>query len=71
MLCSDGVTDMLAPEDLATLFAAHKEQVLDHSASVPSACADLLDAIVQAANDAGGVDNISVVLVRIVAQARA
>jgi len=70
MLCSDGVTDMLAPEELATLFVTHQEQVSRVPASTPAACADLLDAIVQAANDAGGVDNISVVLVRVVAQVR-
>lgn len=68
MLCSDGVTDMLAPEDLAGLFHAHQDRISGDPASVPSACADLLDAIVQAANDAGGVDNISVVLVRVEAQ---
>lgn len=62
MLCSDGVTDMLAPEALAALFDAQSDPT-DRAAN-----ADLVDAIVQAANDAGGVDNISVVLVRMSAE---
>ncbi len=56
MLCSDGVTDMLAPEALEALFQAHSLE------QAPL----LVDAIVQAANDAGGSDNISLVLVHIV-----
>lgn len=51
MLCSDGVTDMLDPVALDNLFKAHK---------TPQR---LLDAIVDAANEAGGVDNISAILV--------
>ncbi len=53
MLCSDGVTDMLEPEELQALFVAH---------SAPSL---LVDAIVDAANTAGGFDNISVILVTV------
>ena len=53
MLCSDGVTDMLEPEALKALFVAH------------SAPTDLVDAIVDAANTAGGYDNISVILVTV------
>lgn len=56
MLCSDGVTDMLAPQALEALFQAHTLEQMPL----------LVDAIVQAANDAGGSDNISVVLVHIV-----
>lgn len=69
MLCSDGVTDMLAPEDLTALFDTYQEQLSRRPAGVRLFCANLVDAIVQAANDAGGVDNISVVLVRVVAKA--
>ena len=54
MLCSDGVSDMLEPEALQALFQAE-----------PDAPA-LVDAIVEAANSAGGLDNISVVLVQVV-----
>lgn len=53
MLCSDGVTDMLAPDALEDLFVAHVQ---------PS---ELVDAIVDASNAAGGVDNISAVLVHV------
>jgi len=56
MLCSDGVTDMLEPEVLEALFVAH------------SAPTRLVDAIVDAANSAGGFDNISVVLVAVAAE---
>ena len=55
MLCSDGVTDMLGPEVLETLFVDHAKP------------ARLVDAIVEAANTAGGFDNISVVLVSVAA----
>ena len=51
MLCSDGVTDMLEPDVLAELFKTHE------------APERLVDAIVDAANEAGGVDNISAILV--------
>lgn len=52
LLCSDGLSDMLRPADIQTLFARHEGQP-----------ADLVDALVDAANAAGGADNISVVLV--------
>lgn len=53
MLCSDGVTDMIEPEALQALFVEH------------AAPASLVDAIVSAANTAGGFDNISVILVTV------
>ena len=53
MLCSDGVTDMIAPDTLQGLFCDHP------------APATLIDAIVDAANAAGGGDNISAVLVQL------
>lgn len=51
VLCSDGLTDMLDDEAIAGILAG---------AAAP---ADAADALVAAANDAGGVDNISVVIV--------
>lgn len=51
LLCSDGITDVLSGADLAAHFAA------DHA---PPA---FLDAIIQAALDGGGSDNITAVLV--------
>lgn len=52
LLCSDGLTDML--ED------AHLEYILQQSEDLQERC----DALVAAAKDAGGRDNISVVLVQ-------
>jgi PPM family protein phosphatase len=56
LLCSDGLSDMLADEEIATVLHAHD--------SLPLLGAALVDA----ANEAGGKDNISVVLVRVKGQ---
>jgi protein phosphatase len=53
LLCSDGLSDMLSDDSIAQLLQAHE--------SLDMACQALIDA----ANDAGGKDNISVVLVRV------
>jgi protein phosphatase len=53
LLCSDGLSDMLDDASIA--------QVLQMHESLPAAAA----ALIEAANDAGGRDNISVVLVRV------
>jgi PPM family protein phosphatase len=53
LLCSDGLSDMLDDESIA--------QLLMGAESLPEAAGALVDA----ANDAGGKDNISVVLVRV------
>jgi PPM family protein phosphatase len=53
MLCSDGLTDMLDDESIA--------QLLQRCELLPEAARALIDA----ANDAGGKDNISVVLARV------
>lgn len=52
LLCSDGLTEMLADGDIAAVLGSH--------ACLDKAC----DALVVAANGAGGRDNISVVLAR-------
>jgi PPM family protein phosphatase len=52
LLCSDGLSDMLQDEAIA--------QTLSAMATLEEGC----QALVQAANDAGGRDNISVILVR-------
>jgi protein phosphatase len=54
LLCSDGLTDMLGDDDI--------EAILRSFTDAPHTAADHL---VQAANDAGGLDNISVVVGRI------
>lgn len=53
LLCSDGLSDMLDDESIT--------QVLMGAETLPEAASALIDA----ANDAGGKDNISVVLVRV------
>jgi serine/threonine protein phosphatase PrpC len=53
LLCSDGLSDMVEDHDIAGVFQA-LSQNLDASA----------DALVQMANEAGGRDNISAILVR-------
>ncbi len=52
LMCSDGLSDMLRDQQIAEVMAAHT--------SLP----DMGAALVAAANDAGGRDNIAVVLVR-------
>lgn len=54
LLCSDGLTDMLADEEIAELIRGYEERLQD--------AADLL---IAGANIRGGKDNISVVLVAI------
>ena len=53
LLCSDGLSDMLDDESIS--------QLLQACESLEDACAALIDA----ANDAGGRDNISVILARV------
>jgi protein phosphatase len=52
LLCSDGLSDMLDDDTIA--------QILQAQAPLDAAC----KALIEAANDAGGKDNISVILVR-------
>jgi serine/threonine protein phosphatase PrpC len=54
LLCSDGLTDMLTDETMA--------ETLHSSSDVHAAAARLLEL----ANEAGGHDNISLILVRVV-----
>ena len=51
LLCSDGLNDMLSDEEIAKLLLAHRRDL-------PAAA----DALVRAANDAGGRDNVSLIL---------
>lgn len=53
ILCSDGLSDMLSDDEIAGILAEEKQ--------VPSIAARLVDA----ANDAGGKDNVSVVVCQI------
>lgn len=51
LLCSDGLTGMITDERIAELLATH-------------APADAIDALIAAANEAGGADNVTVLIVR-------
>jgi len=53
LLCSDGLSDMLEPEEISCLITP--------CSSLPQVC----EALVQKANDNGGRDNVSVVLIGI------
>jgi protein phosphatase len=54
LLCSDGLSDMLADEQI-------REVLEQHGAELQAAC----DVLIQRANEQGGHDNISVILLRI------
>jgi protein phosphatase len=53
LLCSDGLSDMLDDESIAQLLQANES------------LSEAANALVDAANDAGGKDNISVILARV------
>ncbi|MEJ2110219.1 MAG: SpoIIE family protein phosphatase, partial [Acidobacteriota bacterium] len=53
LLCSDGLTDVLTDSDIARTLSSSVEHVQDFA-----------DLLVEAANKAGGPDNITVVVVR-------
>jgi protein phosphatase len=53
LLCSDGLTDMLSDQSISGIFAGHNE--------IDRIAADLIDA----ANEAGGKDNVSVVVCKV------
>lgn len=59
LMCSDGLSDMVDDEDIASVLRTHDS--LDEA----------VEALVQAANDAGGRDNISVILVQALGSAPA
>ena len=60
LLCSDGLTTMLQDSEIARILNEQADAELDAIAR----------ALVQAANDAGGLDNTSVILVKILAPLR-
>lgn len=54
LLCSDGLTDMLNDEEIQDIFMGHKNNG-----------DDLVDVLIRDANEKGGRDNISVIMVQI------
>lgn len=66
MMCSDGLSDMLDDHSIASVFTHHTPS--DQANESPSAALDSLgQSLIQAANDAGGRDNIAVSLVQVIA----
>jgi PPM family protein phosphatase len=61
LLCSDGLSDMLTEHEIKALLARHLAAGAVADVARLQACAD---ALVAAANEAGGLDNISVVLLQ-------
>jgi protein phosphatase len=59
LMCSDGLSDMLDDESIAEVLMSHNQ------------VADAAHALVEAANEAGGRDNIAVILVAVRAEASA
>lgn len=56
LMCSDGLTDLVPDEEIHTLLNLHaQDETLDAAAA----------ALVEMANEKGGVDNISVILIRV------
>jgi protein phosphatase len=55
LLCSDGLTEMLSDSEIAAVLAAPRSRIQE-----------LVEALIQHANERGGVDNISVILVRVI-----
>ena len=53
LLCSDGLTTMISEEDIAAILNSHSQ------------LRDAGEALIKAANDAGGRDNVTVVLLRL------
>lgn len=60
LICSDGLTGMIEDQQIRNI-------LLDRGDNLAEAC----QALVDASNQAGGIDNISVVLVRVLAEANA
>jgi serine/threonine protein phosphatase PrpC len=58
LLCSDGLTTPLSDEEIATILAAHGSQAS-------------AQALVQAANERGGPDNVSIIVIHVVGRAKA
>ncbi len=61
LICSDGLTDIVRDEQIAELIRSATADLAD-----PEALVDAAEALVNAANRAGGIDNITVVLFEII-----
>ncbi len=64
LLCSDGLSGQLMPEDIYTIVSSDLD--IDVILDTETELADKTDRLIEAANDAGGPDNITAVLVKYV-----
>jgi protein phosphatase len=64
LLCSDGLCGQLVPEDIYSIISSDHD--IDVVTDVESELQDKTERLIAAANDAGGPDNITAVLVRYV-----
>jgi len=63
ILCSDGLSDMLSDAEISAIVENNVEKNIDRNAETKQrSLDDLADALIAAANNAGGFDNITVVV---------
>lgn len=68
LLCSDGLSGMLLPEDIYEMISSDLD--IDVVTDIESELCDKTDRLIKAANDAGGTDNITAVLVKYIKEQR-
>ncbi len=64
LLCTDGLSGQLAPEDIYSVISSDLD--IEIVTDVESELSDKIDRLIDAANEAGGPDNITAVLVKYV-----
>ncbi|MBQ8248781.1 MAG: Stp1/IreP family PP2C-type Ser/Thr phosphatase [Clostridia bacterium] len=62
LLCSDGLSGLLMPEDIYAMISSDLD--IELVTDIESELCDKTDRLIKAANDAGGTDNITAVLVK-------
>ena len=68
LLCSDGLSGLLLPEDIYEMISSDLD--IDVVTDIESELCDKTDRLIKAANDAGGTDNITAVLVKYIKEQR-
>ena len=68
LLCTDGLSGQLVPEDIYSIISSDLD--IEIVTDVESELSDKIDRLIGAANDAGGPDNITAVLVKYVKEER-
>ncbi|MBQ2766416.1 MAG: Stp1/IreP family PP2C-type Ser/Thr phosphatase [Clostridia bacterium] len=62
LLCSDGLSGLMLPEDIYSIISSDLD--IDVVTDIEAELCDKTDRLIKAANDAGGTDNITAVLVK-------